>query len=50
MTSGGDEVEQSMDTVIPEPRITLDARFFRQDVIVLMFEVAHDLRETRMVS
>ncbi len=45
MTRRRDEVKQGMNTIVPESGITLDARFLCQDIIVLMFEVAHDLRE-----
>lgn len=40
-----DEVEHSMNTVVPEPRVTLDTGLFRENVIILSLEVAHDLRE-----
>jgi len=42
VTGGCDEVEQRVDSVVSETRITLDSRFFRQDVIVLSLEVADD--------
>lgn len=41
-----DEVEQSMHPVVAETRVTLDTRLLGQDVIVLAFEVAHDLLES----
>ena len=37
-----------MNAVVSESRISLDARLFCKDVIVLMFEVAHDLREAEI--
>lgn len=45
MASGGDEVEQSVYTVVPKSGITLDTGFFRENVIVLSFEMSDDLRE-----
>jgi hypothetical protein len=36
-----DEVEKGVDTVVPEAGITLDTRFFSQDVVVLTLEVAN---------
>ena len=41
MSRRADEVEKGVDTVVPEAGITLDARFFSQDVIVLTLEVAN---------
>lgn len=43
MTGGGDEVEHSVDTIVPEAGITLDARLLGQDVIVLSLKVSDDL-------
>ncbi len=42
MSSGRDEVEQSMYPVVAEAWITLNARLLGQDVVVLAFEVVHD--------
>jgi hypothetical protein len=41
VSGGGDKVEKSMDTVVPETGITLDARLFSQDVIILTLEIAN---------
>jgi hypothetical protein len=41
VSSGGDEVEKGVDTVVSEAGVTLDARFFGQDVIILTLEVAN---------
>lgn len=46
MTSGGDEIEHHMNAVIPESRVTLDARLLGQNVIVLSLEIANNLCET----
>lgn len=40
-----DEVEERMDTVVAEARITLDTRLLGEDVIVLALDVANDLLE-----
>ena len=37
-----------MNAIVSESRISLDARLFCKDVIILMFEVAHDLREAEI--
>ena len=42
MSSWGDEVEQSVHTVIAEARVTLDTGFFGKNVVVLAFEVTDD--------
>lgn len=47
MASRRDEVEESMNTVIPETRVTFDTRLFSQDIIILAFEVSNDFLETR---
>lgn len=46
VTGRVDEVEQRMDPVVPEPWISLDPRFFRQDIIILPFKVCRNLLET----
>ena len=48
VTGWGDEVEQAVNTVIPKPGVTLDARLLGQNVIILAFEMTHDLLETTM--
>ena len=45
MTSRSDEVKQRMHAVVPETRVTLDARFFGEKVVVLAFEEADDFLE-----
>ena len=45
MAGWGDEVEEGVDTVIPEARITLDTRLLSKNVVVLTLEVANDLLE-----
>ena len=43
MTSGSNEVEHGMNSVVPETRVTLDTRLLGKDVIVLTLEVSDNL-------
>lgn len=43
MASRRDKVQQSMYTVVTESGVTLDPRFFSQDVIILTLEISDDL-------
>ena len=43
MAGGSDEVKHGMDTVVPETRVTLDARLLGKNIIVLPLEVANNL-------
>ena len=45
MASRRDKVEEGMNTVVPEPGVTLDTRLLGQDVVVLSLEVANNLGE-----
>lgn len=45
MASGRDEVEQSVDAVVAEARVTLDAGLFCEDVVVFALEVAENFLE-----
>jgi len=45
MARGGDKVEHDMDTIISETRVTLDTRFHRKNVIVLLLHEVDNLRE-----
>ena len=47
MAGGSDKVQERMDSVVSESRITLDTRLFGKNVIILSLEVANNLRETR---
>ena len=49
MASGCDEVEEGVDTVVAESRVTLDSGLFGKNVIVLSFEEANNLAECRLV-
>ena len=42
MACGGDKVQKSVYSVVPEARITLDTRLFCQDVIVLTLKMSND--------
>jgi hypothetical protein len=46
VTGGCDEVEQDVDTVIPEAGVTLNPGLLCKNVIVLALEVANNLAET----
>lgn len=50
MTSGSDKVEEGVDTVVPEARVTLDTGLLGEDIIVLAFKVADDLLEADLQS
>lgn len=39
-----------MDTVVSEPWIAFDPRFFSEDVIILALKVSDDLREAARIS
>lgn len=45
MTSRRDEVQESMDSVVSEFRVTPNTRLLSQDVVVLALEVGHDFLE-----
>ena len=45
MAGGCDEVEECVYAVISEAGVTLDARLFCEDVVVLTLEVSHNFRE-----
>ena len=49
MACRSNEVEKSVHTIISEPGITLNARLLSQNIIVLSFEMSHDLRKARVV-
>lgn len=49
VSSGGDKVEEGVNTVVTEAGVTLDTRLLCEDVIVLAFKVANDLLERELV-
>jgi len=46
MTGWGNEIEKRVDTIIPKAGITLNARFFRKNIVILAFEVADNFLES----
>lgn len=46
MSSGSDEVEHGVDTVVPEARVTLDTRLLGEKIIILPLEITDNLGET----
>jgi hypothetical protein len=49
MSSGSDEVEQSVNTIIAEAGVTLDAGLLCEDIIVLSLEVANDFTKASVM-
>jgi hypothetical protein len=49
VASGSDEVEEHMNTIVAESRITLDARLFGENVVVLAFKIADNFRKAGLV-
>jgi hypothetical protein len=43
MSGGSDEVEECMDTIVAETRITLDTGLLCKNIVILAFKVANDL-------
>ena len=50
MSSGGDEVEECVNAVVPEPGVTLDPRFLSENVIVLALKVADNFLEPGIIK
>lgn len=50
MAGWSDEVEQGVDSVVSEARVTLDARLLGQNVVVLSLEVSNDFGEAVRVQ
>lgn len=50
VTCGCDKVEEDMDTVVPEARVTLDSRFFSKNIVILAFEVSDDFTKAEEQS
>lgn len=46
MAGRGDEVEQGVDSVVSEARVTLDTRLLGKNVVVLSLEVPNNFGET----
>lgn len=47
VASGCNKVEEGVDTVVTEARVTLDPGFFGQDIVVLAFKISEDLLEAK---
>ena len=45
MAGRRDKVEESVNAVVPESRVTLDTRLLSQDIVILALEVANNLGE-----
>ena len=45
MPSGGDEIEESVNTVITEPWPTLNSTIYGENLIILSLKVVHNLPE-----
>lgn len=50
VASGRDEIEEGVDPVVPKTGVTLDARLFRENIVVLALEIAHDFLEANIQS
>jgi hypothetical protein len=50
MASRGDEVEESVHSVVAEARVTLDTRLFSENIIILPLNVAGDFTKAGAVS
>lgn len=50
VTSRGDEVQQSVNSVIPETGVTFNTRLLSKDVIVLAFKMTNDFLEAASTS
>lgn len=48
MTSRGDKVKKSMDTVVAEAGVTLDTGLLCKNIIILAFEIANNLTKARI--
>jgi hypothetical protein len=49
VTCGCDKVEEDVDTVVPEARVTLDSRFFGKNIVILAFEVSDDFTKAGFI-
>ena len=49
LTSRLHKVQKHMHTVIPEPRVSLNPRLFRENIIILPLKITADLAETRLI-
>jgi hypothetical protein len=50
MAGRSDKVEHSMDTVVPEARVTLDTGLLSEDIVILSLKITNNLREARKMD
>ena len=50
VTGWSNEVEQDVDTIVSEARVTFDARLFSENIVVLSLEEPDNLGETIMLG
>lgn len=50
MPGRSDEIQENVHTVISEPGVSLDSRLFREDIIILAFEVSDDFGKAALRS
>jgi hypothetical protein len=48
MAGRGDKVEESVDSIVTEAWVTLDARLFSKDIIILALNVSSDLSKSEV--
>ena len=49
VSSGRDKVEEGVNPVVAEARVTLDTRLLREDIVVLTLEMTYNFLKTVMV-
>lgn len=49
MAGGSDEVEECVDTIVSEARVSLDTRFLGKNIVVLPFKVTNNFAKCRFV-
>src|SRR5271156_1817219 len=49
MTSRGDKVEKSMDTIVSKTWVSFNSGFFSENIIILSLQVSSDFSETSFV-
>jgi len=50
VSSWGDEIKQSMNPVVAEAGVALNARLLGKDIVVLSLEIGHDFLEAVIVE
>ena len=49
MTSRSNKVKQRMNSIVSESRISFNPTFLRENIVVLSFQITHNLREPVIV-